>query len=117
MQQLPRTDAAADTNKWHELARAIIAGDDAAAMQIDDRYGYDVTPLYNAVDWRDAAECALDGDHSDLVFMLERNAWHDQFCGWQSVDYERRQFADFDKWLFDELDWRRFVMGQRAVAA
>lgn len=57
-------------------------------------------------EWRTAAECHVEGDSSDLEYMLEREAAMDAFEDWSyrgqfisAREGERREFTDFEDWF------------------
>lgn len=80
------------------LITAILEGRWQDAIAIDSRIGVDQQELYTAAEWQTAAQCAADGDASDLEYMLHRESAFQAFQAWQAADFDRREFDDFDDW-------------------
>jgi hypothetical protein len=102
-----------------DLAHAVLAGAPTC-----DEY-----PLYTVEEWNDAAQCALDGDHSDLAHMAWRQGCYDRFKVWQRggrslFEIKTRENTDFDEWLESQARWEplsdeafmSLVRGQRRWA-
>lgn len=103
-----------------QLALAIQGGDWRAAMAIDPRCGVDGLPHYKTADWQSAAADALEGDASDLEFMLAREAEFQAFQRWQRAgarglserQFNPREDADFEIWREGEGRWARVKAGK-----
>lgn len=80
------------------LIAAIIDGRFEDAVKIDSRLRVDHQPLYSGAEFQAAAQYARDNDTSDLEYMLRREESFQAFQEWQSYDFDRRQFDDFDDW-------------------
>lgn len=78
-------------SRLHDMARAIIEQGSAATPK-------DSSGVYNLADWIDASQQLLDGDPSDLEYMVERaDAWED-FLEWCAGDPKRAD-EDFRLWF------------------
>jgi len=91
------------------LIAAILEGRWQDAIAIDRRIGTDRQELYSAADWQEAAQYALDGDYTELEYMLHREDAFQAFQAWQAADFDRREFDDFE-------DWASRMMPERLAA-
>lgn len=90
------------------LALAIMSGDLSGLPCTDN-------PYFELADWQSAASEALDGDHSELAWMLAREEAFERFCEWQGGDFETREFADFPNWLLGKASWAPSSLYYRAL--